>query len=307
MVVTRFALVVAVLLVVSTEALAGPSDTAAAQSLARLKEGNARFVADPAGSLPISAGRREALARGQDPFAIVLSCADSRVPPEVVFHTGLGDLFVVRSAGEVLDRSILASLEYGAEHLKTPLLVVMGHEFCGAVKAAAETAPGAKSMGPNLDFLIKSIQPAVARTQKTLFEEPLKAAVLANVEQIVANLQTESEILRERVEAGELMIVGAYYQLSTGQVTFSQPASGAHTGVKPASPSAPSAAASAAGSASSGATPRSGRAGRPVIEIHELQPKQPPQTKETPKQAAVPAESTPAGHAPAAAAKPKAH
>jgi carbonic anhydrase len=264
---------------------AAPAESDGARSLARLKDGNARFVADPAASLPISEGRREALARGQDPFAIVLSCADSRVPPEVVFHTGLGDLFVVRSAGEVLDRSILASIEYGAEHLKTPLLVVMGHEFCGAVKAAAETTAGSKSMGPNLDFLIKSIQPAVARTSGTLFEEPLKAAVLANVEQVVNEVMAQSSILRELVEHGELQIVGAYYELSSGRVTFSQPVAS----VKPAP------------------VRNTRSAPRPTIEIHELQPKQPPQTKETPRPAVVPAESTPAGHATASAAKPKGH
>jgi len=108
-------------------------------ALARLKSGNARFVADATEALPITAPRRAALAQGQSPFATVLSCADSRVPPEVVFHTGLGDLFVVRSAAHVTDRAVLATLEYGADRLHTPLLVVMGHESCGIVKAALET------------------------------------------------------------------------------------------------------------------------------------------------------------------------
>ncbi len=155
----------------------------------------------------------------------MLSCADSRVPPELVFNTGLGELFVVRSAGEVLDRSILASLEYGAEHLKSPLLVVMGHEFCGAVKAAKERKPGV-SMGPNLDFLLKQIQPAVARADKAIFDEPLRAAVLANVELIVADLQVQSPILHTLVERGKLQIVGAFYELSTGRVSFSNVVAG---------------------------------------------------------------------------------
>ncbi len=141
-----------------------PAPTPAA-ALARLKDGNDRFVNDVTADLRIDAARRAELIAGQAPYALVLSCADSRVPPEIVFNTGLGELFVVRSAGEVLDRSILASLEYGAEHLKSPLLVVMGHEFCGAVKAAKEKKPGA-SMGPNLDFLLKQIQPAVARADQ---------------------------------------------------------------------------------------------------------------------------------------------
>ena len=142
----------------ASAAAPGPAD-----SLARLKAGNARFVSDPQEALPIDAARRAALVQGQAPFATVLSCSDSRVPPEVVFHTGLGDLFVVRAAGEVTDRSILASMEYAAEHLHVPLIVVMGHEMCGAVKAAIET-PAGKSLGPNLDYMLKAIRPAAARS-----------------------------------------------------------------------------------------------------------------------------------------------
>ena len=191
-----------------------------AAALERLKDGNERFVSDVTADLHIDAARRAELLAGQAPYALVLSCADSRVPPEIVFNTGLGELFVVRAAGEVLDRSVLASLEYGAEHLKSPLLVVMGHEFCGAVKAAKERKPGV-SMGPNLDFLLKQIQPAVARADKALFDEPLRAAVLANVELIVADLQVQSPILHTLVERGKLQIVGAFYELSTGRVSFS--------------------------------------------------------------------------------------
>jgi carbonic anhydrase len=123
-------------------------------SLSKLKAGNARFVVNPSLPPPIDAAKRAALAAGQSPFAMVLSCADSRVPPEIVFNVGLGDLFVVRAAGHVSDHAVAASLEYGAEHLHAPLLVVMGHELCGAVKAAVEAKPGA-SLRPNLDYLIK--------------------------------------------------------------------------------------------------------------------------------------------------------
>jgi carbonic anhydrase len=190
------------------------------QALQRLKDGNERFVSDVTGDLHVDAARRAELLAGQAPYALVLSCADSRVPPEIVFNTGLGELFVVRSAGEVLDRSVVGSLEYGAEHLKSPLLVVMGHEFCGAVKAAKERKAGT-SMGPNLDFMLKQIQPAVARADKALFDEPLRAAVLANVELVVSDLQAQSAILRTLVERGKLQIVGAFYELSTGRVSFS--------------------------------------------------------------------------------------
>src|SRR6185295_14644161 len=149
-------------LVLAPLALVRAEGPAPAESLARLKAGNATFVANPSEALPVDAEKRAALAKGQTPFASVLSCADSRVPPEIIFHTGLGDVFVVRAAGHVPDRSVLASLEYAAEHLNVPLIMVMGHEMCGAVKAAVET-PRGQSLGPNLDYLVKAIRPAVAR------------------------------------------------------------------------------------------------------------------------------------------------
>src|SRR6186713_643742 len=162
---------------------AGRSDAAdaPADAIARLKSGNARFVANASEALPITAPRRAALVQGQSPFASVLSCSDSRVPPEVIFHTGLGDLFVVRAAGHVTDRSVLASLEYGAEHLHVPLIVVMGHESCGAVKSARDT-PATQSLGPNLDYLLKAIRPAIAAAGGTGDAASLRAAILKNVE-----------------------------------------------------------------------------------------------------------------------------
>src|SRR6185295_3625011 len=116
------------------------------EALGRLKAGNDRFVKNASTTVSLSPTTRQALTKGQTPFATVLSCADSRVPPEYIFNTGLGDLFVIRAAGEVVDRSVMASLEYGAEHLHIPLLVVMGHESCGAVKAVVDNA---KVEGPN--------------------------------------------------------------------------------------------------------------------------------------------------------------
>lgn len=198
----------------------GPS---AAESLSRLREGNERFASDPTTPLPVDEARRTALVSGQAPFAAILSCADSRVPPEIVFNTGIGDLFVVRAAGEVVDKSVLASIEYGAEHLHVPLIVVMGHESCGAVKTATDVGPASKkSLGPNLDYLVKAIQPAVARSSRSLFEEPLKAAILANVEQSIADMQAQSAILRHLVETGKVQMIGAYYHLGSGHVVFSQ-------------------------------------------------------------------------------------
>jgi carbonic anhydrase len=194
----------------------------AAEALARLKAGNARFVADPQAAMPIDAARRAAAVERQRPMATVLSCADSRVPPEVIFHAALGDLFVVRAAGAVADRAVLASVEYGAEHLHIPLIVVMGHEFCGAVKAAIETPVG-KSAGPNLDFLIKAIRPAVAATAASPEATRLRAAILRNVEDTVNDLVDDSAIVKTLAQAGKVTLVGAYYELASGRVHFSEP------------------------------------------------------------------------------------
>jgi carbonic anhydrase len=202
--------------------LAAEDASAAANSLARLKSGNARFVSNPEASLPIDAMTRSVAVQGQAPFATVLSCADSRVPPEVIFQTGLGDLFVVRDAGHVPDRAILASIEYGAEHLHVPLIVVMGHEFCGAVKATIET-PAGTSLGPNLDFMLNAIRPSVARTASTPEAGRLRAAILANVEETVNDLLKDSTPLRELSQGGSVTLVGAYYELTTGRVYFSEP------------------------------------------------------------------------------------
>jgi carbonic anhydrase len=193
-----------------------------AEAIARLKAGNATFAAAPEDALPITAAGRAALADGQSPFAEVLSCADSRVPPEVIFHAGLGQLFVVRSAGHVADRAVLASLEYGAEHLHIPLLVVMGHESCGAVKAAMD-APAGRTMGPNLDYLIKAIRPAL-HAGAAADAAGIRAAVLQNVENTVNDLMDDSAILRRLAGDGSLALVGAYYELSSGRVYFSEPA-----------------------------------------------------------------------------------
>lgn len=222
----RFAVFIGVLIL--TPAMVAdetaPKATADA-ALVRLKAGNARFVANPVGSLPVGPNRRQELAAGQAPFATVLSCADSRVPPEVVFNQGLGDLFVVRSAGHVADHAVLASVEYAAEHLHVPLMIVMGHEACGAVKAAV--AGTRASLGPNLDYLIAAIRPAVERTARDPEREQIQRVVLANVEQTVNDTLGRSEIVAHLVREGKVQIVGAYYELASGKVHFSTPVTAA--------------------------------------------------------------------------------
>jgi len=186
--------------------------------LGALKAGNDRFARNASSPVSLSPNRRRELADAQHPMAIVLSCADSRVPPEYVFNAGLGDLFVVRTAGQVIDRSILATVEYGAEHLHIPLLVVMGHESCGAVKAAAESKA---APSPNLDYLLKAIQ--AARKPSTQERDDMRMLVLANVEQVINDALTKSSLLQRLVDEGRLGVVGAYYELVSGRVIFSEP------------------------------------------------------------------------------------
>jgi len=193
------------------------------EALGLLKAGNDRFVRNASSPVPLSINRRREIAERQQPMAIVLSCADSRVPPEYVFNTGIGDLFVVRTAGGVIDRSVLAAIEHGAGQLHIPLLVVMGHESCDAVKAAAESKSDSKTAAssPNLDYLIKAIQNA----RKAGSQEPddIRSLVLANVEQVINDAIGRSPMLRSMVEAGRLIVVGAYYELVSGRVIFSEP------------------------------------------------------------------------------------
>lgn len=190
----------------------------AASGLARLRAGNDRFVKNATAPMPAGAATRQSLVKEQHPFAMVLSCADSRVPPEYIFNTGLGELFVVRAAGEVVDKSVMASLEYGAEHLHIPLLVVMGHESCGAVKAAVESEHGE---GPNLDYLVSHIRAGVHFDAAQKAE--LRTAILENVEEAINDVMSGSQILKGAATSGHLQVVGAYYELGSGHVEFSEP------------------------------------------------------------------------------------
>jgi len=219
---------VVVLLLTTVLAAAGPDPAAppltARQALGTLKAGNDRFARNASKPVSTSVLRREEIAKGQHPVAMVLSCADSRVPPEFIFNVGLGDLFVIRTAGAVVDRSVLATAEYGATELNIPLLVVMGHESCGAVKAAAEAKGPSESA--NLDYLLRAIQ--AARRQVPTAEdhddrEDIKALVLANVEEVINDAMAKSPVLRRLVAAGKLEVVGGYYELVSGRVMFSDP------------------------------------------------------------------------------------
>ncbi|MCL5005785.1 MAG: carbonic anhydrase [Acidobacteria bacterium] len=160
--------------------------------------------------------RRAGLANGQRPRVIVLTCSDSRVSPSLVFDQNLGDLFVIRTAGNVADPVALGSIEYAAEFLDARVLVIMGHEKCGAVAAAVsgETPPS-----PNLEAIVDKVRPALASVKgRAGGEELLRLAEQANVHQSASDLLRNSPLLQQRVKAGRLTLIKALYQLTTGQV-----------------------------------------------------------------------------------------
>jgi carbonic anhydrase len=190
-------------------------------ALARLRAGNERFVKEALAAVPLGPATRKGVASGPPPFAMVLSCADSSVPPEYIFNTGLGDLFVVRAAGEVVDKAVMASLEYGIDHLHVPLLVVMGHDACGVVKAALDTEHGD---GPNLGYLLTRIRAGLQHGPADQLD--LRTAILANVEQVINDAMAGSALLRAAASGGRLQIVGAYYEAGSGRVVFSDPIDG---------------------------------------------------------------------------------
>ena len=196
--------------------------TQASDALQRLREGNARFVAG-AGALErhADAERRAQLVDGQHPSAIVLGCSDSRVPPEVVFDQGLGELFVVRVAGNVVTPSQLGSVEFAAEQLGARLAVVLGHSQCGAVKATLdEIERPSEARSANLSAIVDRIRPALEDlVQSDAGREPLLArAVRANIRHAADHLRHGSPVLEELIERDGLVIVEAEYSLATGVV-----------------------------------------------------------------------------------------
>lgn len=200
------------------------ADEAQDQIVAELLAGNAAFASDSAAPLPdVSSSRRAALVAAQHPKAAVLSCADSRVPPEHVFRQGLGDLFVERIAGNVAMSGMIASAEYAVEHLGVHVLVVLGHHKCGAVAAAVDqvTSPSPAPLTKDLSRLVDEIEPAVLSAQAKLAPggDLAHDAVHANARLAAQNLVERSKLLRDAVRSGELTIVVAVYDLATGVVT----------------------------------------------------------------------------------------
>jgi len=218
-------LLAAALLALPLAALAHPPGggklaTTAEEALEELKEGNARFIAGMVKSPNLTVQRVKETASGQKPEAIILGCSDSRVPPEVIFDEGIGDLFVVRVAGNVSEPASLGSIEYAAEHLGVPLVVVLGHHRCGAVKATADAKGKVEG---NVGALVKEIQPAVAAARKHPGQEGLvDDAVHANAELVAKQLLTESKVMQHLVHQGKVKIVTAVYDLETGAIEWGE-------------------------------------------------------------------------------------
>jgi carbonic anhydrase len=189
---------------------------APAEAISKLKEGNGRYTSGNLQHPGQTTERRTELAKSQYPFAAIVSCSDSRVPPEIVFDQGLGDLFVVRVAGNVINDEGLGSIEYAVDHLGTRLILVLGHQRCGAVQAAKETI-AAKGKAPgHIESLVTAIKPAVEATAK----DDLETTIKANVKNVVQALRSSRPILKAEVDSGKIQVIGGYYILDTGAVTF---------------------------------------------------------------------------------------
>ena len=202
----------------------GGAGITADEALQKLMDGNKRYVESSMKACGDSTtAARENLAKGQKPYAIILSCSDSRVPPEIVFDKTMGEIFVVRVAGNIPDPVILGSIEYAAEHLGSPLVMVLGHERCGAVTAAVD-AKG-KPEG-NIGAIVKTITPAVKKARKECGAavkdktKLVECSIDQNVKLVAANLTKQSPVLAHLVKEGKLKIVTAKYDLDDGRVAL---------------------------------------------------------------------------------------
>ena len=181
--------------------------------LEKLQEGNKRFVDDKLDGKLQNSNRRDELTGGQSPYAIILSCADSRVVPEFAFDAGLGELFVVRVAGNVANTDSMASIEYAVAHLGSKVIVVLGHQSCGAVTAAVSGGDN----GYNLNHLLSHITPAITASGEGA---SITDVIQTNAQLTVQDLRNRSSIIGNAANAGEVKIVPAYYNLDTGKVDF---------------------------------------------------------------------------------------
>jgi len=186
------------------------------EGISKLKQGNGRYTNGNPQHPRQTIERRAELAKGQHPFAIIVSCSDSRVPPEIIFDQGLGDLYVIRVAGNVVDDQSFGSIEYAIDELGIRLIAVVGHQSCGAVQIAKKTIATKDKAPGHIQSLVTAIQPAVKATAKADLETTIKA----NVRNVVQALRSSTPILQAKVDSSALQIIGGYYSLDTGAVTF---------------------------------------------------------------------------------------
>lgn len=189
-----------------------------AQAWERMLEGNHRFVTDQNTEIFQDSVKRATHATAQHPFALVLGCSDSRVAAEIIFDQGLGELFVVRTAGHVLDSAVLGSVEFGVEVLGIPLIVVLGHDSCGAVKAAMESVQTGNLPGGFVRDIVQKVLPSNVAVGAGEDEVTPESVGAEHVAQTVQLLNERSRIVNETVEAGRLAIVGATYRLADGRI-----------------------------------------------------------------------------------------
>jgi carbonic anhydrase len=196
----------------------------ASDALARLRVGNQRFVSGVKSPHALQGLRPNEVPTSQDPFAIILGCSDARVPAEIVFDQGLGDLFVIRVAGNIVAPSQVGSVEFAATRFKTPLVVVLGHSQCGAIMATLEELRQPSAQSRNIRSIVERVRPAVEPLMATELshkpEELVHHAVRANIRASVSHLRHGSEILEQLCADEGLIIVGAEYSLATGEVDF---------------------------------------------------------------------------------------
>jgi carbonic anhydrase len=212
----RFRVLFALLVVLSFSGFVF-AGSAGDDSLQKLMDGNKRYTTGDLAKKDLGDSKRKELTKGQKPFAIVITCSDSRVPPELLFDQGLGDIFVIRVAGNVVDPIALGSIEYGAEHLNSPLLFILGHSKCGAVQATLQ-AKG-KPEG-NIGAIVKKIQPAATAAKKKggSEDEIFEAAIKENMRNVYKDVMTKSTIIPHLAHEGKLKIVAGEYNIETGKV-----------------------------------------------------------------------------------------
>ncbi|KUL41305.1 carbonic anhydrase [Streptomyces regalis] len=200
----------------ASSSASAPPDTPRA-AFDRLIEGNKRWVAETLQRPNQDRARRKSVAEEQDPYGVIVSCIDSRVDPELAFDTGIGDLFVIRTGGQVVAPVVTGSVEYGPLTAGSPLIIVLGHQRCGAVKAAYKALKEGKSLGGNLQSIVEALRPAYEAISKGKHTDPVDAMIRVHAQQTAAGLRSNAS-LAPLVKKGDLAVVSAYYSLDTGRV-----------------------------------------------------------------------------------------